>query len=291
MPALPKPDVLGSAERLDLSASSIEPLTKAVYWSAGREAARKIIFMTDWGIPSLLPAMLATVVPTTTYAGGPVADPEHTVFVWRSATLSKAHGCTVCFYRWDSVFESLWKHPHRYIERFVKYGVGALVECDFSLWVDDPIDAQVFNVFRARHLAVLWQEAGLKVIPSLNWSDERSYAFAFQGVPRDAFVVATECRTAGSTDSDRRAFLTGLAEGIQQVQPQHVIIYGGGEHAYWLTGNLPHGPEYTLLPSWTHERNQHRRCEKLRQRNSNQLPLLIGGTPWSNEAAEEAVDA
>jgi len=98
-------------------------------------------------------------------------------------------------------------------------------------------------------------------------------------------VVAVECRTAGQSDSDRRAFLVGLSEGVRQVHPQHVLVYGGLEHRHWLTSHLPEGSHYILLESWTHARDRQRRQKELTARHRNQLTLFqVGGTQqWADE--------
>jgi hypothetical protein len=224
------------------------------------------------------------------YAGGLVTDPSHTLFIWRTAAFSKARGCVVGFYRWDSFFEALWRSPQRYIDLFLQHEVTAVVEPDFSLWRDDPLIVHVYNVYRTRWMGRYWQEAGITVIPSLNWSDERSFSFAFSGIPQHAPVVAVECRTAGQTDGDRRAFLAGLSEGVRQVAPQKLIIYGGREHVFWLSSRLPEGPHYTLLESWTHCRDRTRTAERRQARARNQLRLFpTGGEQrWEAEAVAEA---
>lgn len=246
--------------------------------------------MNIWGIPSLRPDRLSVCVPERVYAGGAVRDPAQTLFLWRTAALSQAQGMTVGFYVWDDRFKALWRNPERYTALFLQHQVAALMEPDFSLWADAPLVEQLWNTYRTRWLGRYWQEAGLNVIPSLNWSDARSYSFAFTGIPVGAPVVAVECRTAGQTDEDRRAFLAGLAEGVQQVQPQHVVIYGGKEHAFWLEGRLPGGPGYTLVESWNTARERQRKKERDRY----QLNLFPqGGTVWAAEGAhtEQAVVA
>jgi hypothetical protein len=148
---------------------------------------------------------------------------------------------------------------------------------------------QLFNLYRMRTLGRLWQDTGVPVIPNLTWSDERSFPFCFTGIPVGAPVVACECRTAGSHDADRRAFLRGLQEAVRQVQPQHILIYGGQEHSFWLTGNLPKGPEYTLVGSWTSARGKIRAVQARRLKDRNQLNLFTGGVErWVEEERQVA---
>jgi hypothetical protein len=238
---------------------------------------------TVWEIPILREDKLATVIPISTYASGPVSDPEHTLFMWRIASLSKARGMTVGFFVGDERLECLWRSPKHYLALFLRHGVGVLIEPDFSLWADAPLVEQLWNTHRIRTLGRLWQEAGLAVIPNLMWSDERSFQFCFTGIPVGAPVTACECRTPGGNDADRRAFLRGLTEAVRQVRPQHVLVYGGREHSYWLTGNLPKGPEYTLLPSWTSARRKIRAAQERREHERYQLNLFTGGDQWADE--------
>jgi hypothetical protein len=221
-----------------------------------------------WNIPELRADRLGTVLPTCIYVHGAITEPSGTLFVWRTAALSKARGCTLAFYRWDTFFEALWRRPKFYTALFRRHALTAVIEPDFSLWADDALAVQVFNVYRTRWLGRYWQEAGLTVIPSLNWGAECSFTFCFQGIPQEAPVVAVECRTAAHSEADRTSFLAGLAEGVRQVQPQRVLIYGGQAHAAWLTPHLPAGPRYMLLKSWSMARNRCRRQERLHKHSS-----------------------
>jgi hypothetical protein len=244
--------------------------------------------MTAWGIPSLRADRLSPVVPSCTYTGGTVSDPEHSLFIWRTASLSKARGCVLGFYVDDERLEPLWRNPRHYSALFLRHGVVVAIEPDFSLWVDMPLAEQLWNTYRMRTLGRLWQEAGLSVIPNLAWSDERAFPFCFSGIPVSAPVVACECRTPGRNDEDRRAFLAGLRQGVKQVRPQHVLIYGGTTHAYWLDGNLPEGPDYTLIESWTSARGRLRARQARQLKERNQLQLF-GGEQWVDVAHQVAV--
>jgi hypothetical protein len=235
-------------------------------------------------IPSLRDDRLGTQIPTAVYGGGPVYDSEQTLYVFRTCTFpATAHRGTLAFYIDDARFEAVWNQREAYAERFASFGWASLVECDFSLWRDDALIVQAHNVYRARALARLWQEHGLHVIPSLNWSDERSYDFAFCGVPVGAPVCMVEARTPASTEDDRRAFLAGLAAAVQRVRPGNVVIYGGQRHEAWLRPALPEGPAYTLLESWSAARSRWLTVQRRRQKDENQMKLFPpGGEKWAD---------
>jgi hypothetical protein len=245
-----------------------------------------------WDIPTLRSDRLACTTPLRTYAGGVVNDPTRTLFIFRTASLAKARGCVMGFYVDDYRLEALWRHPEHYVDLFLRHSVTSLIEPDFSLWTDEALIQQAYNVFRMRSLGRLWQDAGLSVIPNLTWSDERSFSFCFSGIPVGTPMVACECRTPGSNDEDRRAFLRGLTEGVRQIQPRNVLIYGGMAHCYWLTGNLPKEPDYTLLESWTSARGKIRARQAREVKAINQPQLFsIGGTSqWAEEEAAAAAE-
>jgi hypothetical protein len=93
----------------------------------------------DNGIPALREDRLAAIIPTCVYAGSVVESSTDTLFLWRSCATEKAQGGTLAFFLDDRRLEPLWAHPERYTEQFVRSGIRALVEVDFSLWVNDPL--------------------------------------------------------------------------------------------------------------------------------------------------------
>src|SRR5205809_241810 len=104
----------------------------------------------DLDIPSLRTDRLSTLVPTSVYAGGTLVDPGHTLFLWRTHSLTQAKGMTVGFWVWDDKLEGLWRNPERQTARLLTAGVAAVIEPDFSLWVDAPLVEQLWNTYRTR---------------------------------------------------------------------------------------------------------------------------------------------
>src|SRR5262245_30438959 len=137
----------------------------------------------DLGIPALRPDRLTTIVPAGVYTGPPASDQVAMLYVWRSAALAEARGCTVTFFRWDTVFQAVLKDPDKYAALFLRHGVAAMCEPDCSMWRSDPVETQVKSVRLARSIGRRWQELGLRVAPVINWSGPERYAFAFCGVP------------------------------------------------------------------------------------------------------------
>jgi hypothetical protein len=242
-----------------------------------------------FGVTNLDENLLATVAPTRTFASGMVIkNPADWLVIWRSVATEKAKGTVLGFYLSDDRLEPLMLHPEKYAIQFARAGIGAIVEPDFSQWVNDPEEKQLLSVRQKKIVSRIFQSAGLRIVPNLNWGSPASYCYSFAGIPVGAPLVACECRTAGSCDDDRRAFLDGLAEGVRQIRPLHVIVYGGQEHSFWLKERLPAGPRYTLLESFMTVRSRIRARQERLAKTVNQLNLFTGGELWAEEDHQAA---
>lgn len=210
-----------------------------------------------WGIPDLRPDMLSTQFPTETWYGQPQFEAGANLFIYgKMAFPLSAAGGTLAFYTDDYKFEVVWSDAVKIVERFISFGWGAVVAPDFSVWRDDPCVIQLYNIYRSRWIARYWQEAGLRIIPSLNWSDEHSYEFCNLGIPKNSPVVACQAQTTRSAKG-KQFFLQGLVRAIADIEPQTVVIYGGRDHREWVEPELPEGIAYVFLPSWSSARREH----------------------------------
>ena len=130
-------------------------------------------------------------------------------------------GSAVHMFLDDYRLERVWSGPSGYVERFRAAGVSVCTP-DFSLWLGDPLPMQLWNVYRNRWCGCFFQAHGVPVIPTPGWSDDRSFGFCFEGIPRGS-VVAVEART--SRDAPH-LFLRGFEEMLRQLEPSLVLFYG-----------------------------------------------------------------
>ncbi len=129
----------------------------------------------------------------------------------------------VHFYLDDGKIECLWRKPERYIERLKKF--RGVFTPDFSLYTDMPTAMQIWNIFRSRLLGQMFQNAGIKVIPTVSWSDKRSFAFCFDGLPQHGIVSVSSVGVLRDKMFLRR-FMTGLKLMIDKVEPVGIVFYG-----------------------------------------------------------------
>lgn len=124
----------------------------------------------------------------------------------------------------DYQFERLWNKPQAYLE-LVKSFAGALTP-DFSLYMDMPLPLQRYNEYRRRALGNYWQRNGVTVIPTLSWSDERSYGFCFGGLPMHA-TYATSTVGVKRDSMAMETWRAGMSAAIDSLEPRRILLYGG----------------------------------------------------------------
>lgn len=140
-----------------------------------------------------------------------------------SAARSTATGKLVHFFVDDYRFEAVWNRPEDHLARLRSH--DAVCTPDFSLYSDMPYPVQQWNVYRSRALGYWWQQQGLTVIPTLQWSTPMSYGFAFQGLPQHSTVAVSTigCR---HNDETMELWRAGMSYALETLHPARVIMYG-----------------------------------------------------------------
>ena len=138
------------------------------------------------------------------------------------------------FYVYDYIFDGeygVWNALIRGIE-FAKgfnleklNGFDCIIVPDYSLYLDMPIEWQIWNIYRSRVVAYSLQELGFKVIINVRWTDEASYEFCFEGI-EEGSVVSIGSHGCSKELADRKLFESGLEEMIRRIKPKKIIIYG-----------------------------------------------------------------
>lgn len=128
-------------------------------------------------------------------------------------------GKTVHFFIEDSKQERVYNNPDRYIYPLAQY--AHILTPDYSLYTDMPLAVQIYNVFKSRWCGAKWQEYGLTVIPTVSWSNNKSYEFCFDGIEFGSVVAIS---TLGV--KDKKVFLSGYYELKKRINPQQVLCFG-----------------------------------------------------------------
>lgn len=123
----------------------------------------------------------------------------------------------------DYQFLRLWTNPDAYIAMLQKFRL--VCTPDFSLYTDFPPAIQIYNHYRKHWLGAYMQAHGIKVIPTIAWSDEQSFEWCFDGEPIGGTVIISSVGTQAHEQS-RRLFKLGFAEMIKRLQPARIYLYG-----------------------------------------------------------------
>ena len=70
---------------------------------------------------------------------------------------------------------------------------------------------------------------GMTVIPTISWSDEKSYAWCFDGDPVGGVVAVSSVGTQMNRES-RRLFLLGYEEMLRRLEPASILFHGDIPH-------------------------------------------------------------
>jgi len=129
----------------------------------------------------------------------------------------------VHFFIDDYQFDRVWRSPERYLPILSRY--KGIIAPDFSLFIDMPLAMQKWNVYRNRVLAAYYANAGIDVIPSIGWGDERSYAFCFEGLPKHG-TVALSSSGCLTNKISIHYFTQGFNMMMESLEPRAVLYYG-----------------------------------------------------------------
>ena len=162
------------------------------------------------GIPDLKPT---DVVPTDLAAWN----------IPRQRAHAAANNGALHFFLDDYRFETVWFSPERLLDRVQE--VGTALTPDFSIWVDMPPAAKVWNIYRNRWCGAYWQSQGIEVIPTVHWAGPETYGYCFEGIPMNS-IVATSSMGAHKYKSDQILFRDGMQELVSRVQPRLILAYG-----------------------------------------------------------------
>lgn len=171
---------------------------------------REALFDTDgnrFGIPDVLRM--------------PLPHPLPKAFIDWPHRKSFPDGTGLHFFVDDYQFERVWTHPQWYVNEFKKrhplvFGV------DFSIFSDCPTVMQQWQTYRTRHLCRWYQEQGVTMVPTVSWSDTKSFDFVFLGIPKGSVIaLSTVGRKKAGAGWDE-----GYEAAIEAIDPELVFVVG-----------------------------------------------------------------
>ena len=127
---------------------------------------------------------------------------------------------TIHFFKEDYKFINVYENPNKFIERLARF--ESLLTPDFSMYTDFPLAMQIYSTYMNRWCGAYWQYCGLTVIPTVSWSTNESFDFAFSGIEKGSIIAVS---TIG-TRKEEKLFMEGYNEMLKIIQPELIYCYG-----------------------------------------------------------------
>lgn len=168
----------------------------------------------------------------------------------------------LAFYTDDVRFESVWATPERWGARLLNAGLIGAVAPNFSLWPGQAQAVHIWQVYRSRWVARYFQEAGISIVPDLNWAGPDDYDFCFSGVPVGAPCVSIQLQTFDSSRPDQvQRVRDGLLTALDRLRPEHLLCYAS-KAGRLLLSDLDISVPTTVLPTLMDQRREKLRKKK-----------------------------
>ena len=127
------------------------------------------------------------------------------------------------FYLDDYQFDRIWNRPDAYIGVLQRF--KAVISPDFSIYTDFPNAVKIFNHYRQQWCGKYFQENGITVIPNVSFSDEASFEWCFNGIPKHSLICISTVGCFGNY-GDPQAFVRGFNKAMTVLEPSHLLLYG-----------------------------------------------------------------
>lgn len=140
------------------------------------------------------------------------------------------------FYAWDDYFESWWSDPAKYVSRMLNSGVKYAITPNWSMFPDDAAVCAYYNLYRSRWLGRFMQEAGIRVMPDLQWfeqdprAEETIRKHTSYGLPKGLKWGSLQCQTNSDNLKDKKVRKKAADEyvfALDYMEVENVLVYAG----------------------------------------------------------------
>lgn len=208
-----------------------------------------------WEIPKFRRDMLMTREEwpdkITSWAGGASrdtpenSDPDHWWFynygISSTSGMRYRDNMILSFYAWDNYFMKWWHQPAKYTSKALNTGVQYAVTPNFSTWVGYPAFTHLEALYRNRWLGRYFQEAGIKIIPNLEWAinqqgEEFLKDYVLKSLPKNMPMISiqgnvvVDSTRSGASKSEVEQQKKDVARQyriiVDTITPGAIVFYG-----------------------------------------------------------------
>ena len=129
----------------------------------------------------------------------------------------------VHFFVDDYYFDKIWNQFNRYMRMLSKF--GAVLTPDWSIYTDWPVAVNIWNHYKKHYVGAYLQSMGVRVYPTIEWSDKASYDWCFDGEPVGGCVAIGSIGTQKDVEA-RKLFVYGYDAMLERLQPETIMFWG-----------------------------------------------------------------
>lgn len=196
-----------------------------------------------WDIPELREDMLMTFdeLPENLESWGGSAcrdwpvDDQWWLYNWgidSTSGMKDISKVIVSFYAFDHYFDNWWNYPERYVPKILNSGIKYIVTPNWSQPTEWPRAENLWSLYRSRWIGRYCQEAGLKVIPDIEWPhkvegylEEHVLSTLPVGIP----LISMQWQTVSTPlpPEDKEWYVKDTRLVLDTLKPEGVLIYAG----------------------------------------------------------------
>lgn len=157
----------------------------------------------------------------------------------------------LAFNTYDDKFLNWWETPAYYTARMIAGGLRNAVVPDFSFYHTVPRFRHLEGVFQAQWLGRFMQEAGIRIIPRVQFDNEQSLQFNMLGIPKNPPYLHCSLQNTrddmGKKEEAEARQAAILQSCVDALEPTRgLIVYGGNPARRMLDRIDTHGAD----PIW-----------------------------------------
>ena len=137
--------------------------------------------------------------------------------------IKKPNGIGVHFFVDDYEFDKIWNQFNRYMRMLSKF--DAVLTPDWSVYTDWPVAVNIWSHYRKHYVGAWLQDMGVKVFPTIEWSDKESHKWCFDGEPVGGCVAIGSFGTQRDIEA-RKLFVYGYDAMLERLQPETIMFWG-----------------------------------------------------------------
>ena len=128
------------------------------------------------------------------------------------------------FTKWDDYhFDKIWNMLERYTKMLSQF--DAVLTPQWSLYTDWPKAVNIWDHYKSHYVGAYLQEMGVRVYPSIAWSDKESYNWCFDGEPVGGCVAVGSIGMMKDITA-KKLFVYGYDAMLERLQPETIMFWG-----------------------------------------------------------------